>query len=81
VAEAIASGLKVVLYDIGTYKIFEKNVIVVEKANIGKMAKIIIELIGKQNSNDTRERKLGRVSSVLDWQEVAKREIQSISDR
>jgi glycosyltransferase involved in cell wall biosynthesis len=80
VAEAIASGLKVVLYDIGTYKIFEKNVIVVEKANIAKMAKIIIELIGIQNSNETRERKLGRVSSVLDWQEVANREIQSISD-
>jgi glycosyltransferase involved in cell wall biosynthesis len=80
VAEAIASGLKVVLYDIGTYKIFEKNVIVVEKANIGKMAKIIIELIGNLNSNETRERKLGRVSSVLDWQDVANREIQSISD-
>jgi glycosyltransferase involved in cell wall biosynthesis len=80
VAEAIASGLKVVLYDIGTYKIFEKNVIVVEKANIAKMATIIIELIGIQNSNETRERKLGRVSSVLDWQEVANREIQSISD-
>ena len=80
VAEAIAAGLKVVLYDIGTYKIFEKNVIAVEKANIAKMAKIIIELIGNQNSNDTREGKLGRVSNVLDWQDVANREMQSISN-
>jgi glycosyltransferase involved in cell wall biosynthesis len=78
VAEAIASGLKVVLYDIGTYKIFEKNIIAVEKANIGKMSKIIIEMIGNQNSNDTREFELSRVSNVLDWQDVANSEIQSI---
>ena len=62
------------------YKTFEKNVIAVEKANIGKMAKIIIELIGNQNSNDTHEGKLGRVSNVLDWQDVANREMQSISN-
>jgi hypothetical protein len=37
-------------------------------------------LIGNQNSNDTREGKLGRVSNVLDWQDVASREIQSISN-
>jgi hypothetical protein len=44
------------------------------------MAKIIIDLIGNQNSNDTREGKYGRVSNVLDWQDVANREIQSISN-
>ena len=80
VAEAIASGLKVVLYDIGTYKIFEKNVIAVEKANIDKMAKIIIELIGHENKSDNREHKLESVSGILDWQDVANREMQSISN-
>jgi glycosyltransferase involved in cell wall biosynthesis len=78
VAEAIACGLDVVLYDIGTYKIFEKHIIMVEKGNTRKMAKIVTELIVKQISNNTHDRVSGRIGSVLDWQDVANREIQAI---
>jgi glycosyltransferase involved in cell wall biosynthesis len=78
VAEAIACGLDVVLYDIGTYKIFEKHIIMVEKGNTRKMAKIVTELIGKKISNNTHDSMSGRIGSVLDWDDVANREIQGI---
>ena len=58
VAEAIACGLNVVLYDIGTYKIFGKNVIMVEKGNTRKMAKIIIDLIERESKKNIEEKKL-----------------------
>ena len=52
VAEAIACGLNVVLYDIGTYKVFGKNVIMVEKANTTKMAEIVIDLIERESKKN-----------------------------
>jgi len=79
VAEAIACGLDVVLYDIGTYKAVEKNVIMVEKANTGKMAEIVIDLLARKRNN-TQEKNLIRIESVLDWKEVANKEILEIED-
>jgi len=80
IAEAIACGLDVVLYDIGTYKPVDKNVIMVEKANTTKMSEIVIDLIGKENQKNTEEKNLVRVKSVLDWQEIAYKEIADIID-
>ena len=78
VAEAIACGLDVVLYDIGAYKIFEKHTTIVEKGNTRKMAKIVTDLLSKEISNNNHVRMSGRIGSVSDWQDVADREIQSI---
>ncbi len=78
VAEAIACGLDVVLYDIGAYKVFETHIIMVEKGNTRKMAKIVTELLGKQISNNNHGRMSGRIGTVLDWQDVANREVQAI---
>lgn len=81
VAEAVASGLKVVLYDIGTYKVVSKHVIMVEKAHTSKMAEIIIDLIEKEKQKkNTEEKNLVRINSVLDWQEVADKELRNIND-
>jgi glycosyltransferase involved in cell wall biosynthesis len=80
VAEAIACGLNVVLYDIGTYNVVGKHVIMVEKANTGKMAEIIIDLIEKESQKNTEEKNLDRIESVLDWQEVANKELRDIDD-
>jgi glycosyltransferase involved in cell wall biosynthesis len=81
VAEAIACGLNVVLYDIGTYNVVRKHVIMVEKANTGKMAKIIIDLLGRERQkNNNEETNLVRIESVLDWQEVANKELRHIDD-
>ena len=78
VAEAIACGLDVVLYDIGIYKAFDKHVNMVEKANTTKMAEIIIALMEKENHKKKEEKNLVRINSVLDWQEVANIEMHSI---
>jgi len=75
VAEAIACGLDVVLYDIGTYKAFDKYVNMVEKANTTKMAEIVITLMEKENHG----KKDVRINSVLDWQQVANMEMHSIT--
>ena len=75
VAEAIACGLDVVLYDIGTYKAFNKYVNMVEKANTTKMAEIVITLMEKENHG----KKDVRINSVLDWQQVANMEMHSIT--
>ena len=80
IAEAIACGLDVVLYDIGTYKALDKNVIMVEKANTAKMAEIVIDLIEKENHKNREEKNLVRIKSVLDWQEVANKELGDIDD-
>jgi glycosyltransferase involved in cell wall biosynthesis len=80
VAEAIACGLDVVLYDIGTYKAVEKNVILVEKANIDKMAEIVINLIEKEKKKNTEVKNLVRIESVLDWQEVGNKELRKIDE-
>ena len=80
IAEAIACGLDVVLYDIGTYKALDKNVIMVEKANTAKMAEIVIDLIEKENHKNREEKNLVRIKSVLDWQEVANKELGDIND-
>jgi glycosyltransferase involved in cell wall biosynthesis len=80
VAEAIACGLNVVLYDIGTYKLVDKHVIMVEKANTSEMAEIIIDLLEKESRKNTEEKNLVRIESVLDWQEVANKELRDISD-
>lgn len=80
VAEAIACGLNVVLYDIGTYDLFRKHVIMVEKANTSKMAKIIINLIERENLKSIKDKKLVRIESVLDWKEVANKELRHIDD-
>ena len=80
IAEAIACGLDVVLYDIGTYKAVDKNVIMVEKANTTKMAEIIIDLIEKESHKNTEEKNLVRIKSVLDWKEVANKELGDIDD-
>jgi len=80
VAEAIACGLDVVLYDIGTYKAVDKNVIMVEKANTTKMAEIVINLIEKDSQKSTEEKNLVRIESVLDWQEIANKELGVIKD-
>lgn len=78
VAEAIACGLDVVLYDIGSYKSFDKYVYMVEKANASKMAEIVIALIEKEN-HKRQEKNLVRINAVLDWQEVANLEMHSIT--
>jgi len=75
VAEAIACGLDVVLYDIGTYKAVDKNVIMVEKANTTKMAEIVISLIDKQSQKNIEEKNVVKIKTVLDWQEIADKEI------
>ena len=80
VAEAVACGLDVVLYDIGTYKAVDKNVIMVEKANTNKMAEIVINLIEKEKKKNPEEKNLVRIESVLDWQEVANNELREIDD-
>jgi glycosyltransferase involved in cell wall biosynthesis len=80
VAEAIACGLNVVVYDIDTYRVFGKHVSMVEMGNTSKMAKIIIDLIEQGKNKSTEERKLVRIESVLDWQEVANKEIRDIGD-
>jgi glycosyltransferase involved in cell wall biosynthesis len=79
VAEAIACGLDVVLYDIGAYQAFHKYVIMVEKANTTKMSEIVIDLIEKKNYTRREEKNLIRIKSILDWQEIANIELHSIA--
>lgn len=79
VAEAIACGLNVVLYDIGTYNLVGKHVIMIEKANTYKMAEIIINLIERE-SHTNEDKKLVRIESVLDWHEIANKELRHIDD-
>lgn len=81
VTEAIACGLNVVLYDIGTFDVFGKHVIMVEKGNTSKMAEIIINLIERESHKNIEDKKLVRIESVLDWKEVANKELQDIDDR
>jgi len=80
VAEAITCGLNVVLYDIGTYKVFGKNVIMVEKGNTTKMAEIVIDLIERESKKNIEEKKLVRIESVLDWKEIANKELRDMDD-
>jgi glycosyltransferase involved in cell wall biosynthesis len=79
VTEAIACGLNVVLYDIGAYKAVGKHAILVEKANTNKMAEIVIDLIEREYHKNI-EKKSVRIESVLDWQEVAEKELLDIDD-
>lgn len=78
VTEAVACGLSVVLYDIGTYEVVSKHVIKVEKANTGKMVEIIIDLLERRSRNNAEEKYSVRIESVLDWQEVANKELWDI---
>jgi glycosyltransferase involved in cell wall biosynthesis len=80
VTEAIACGLDVVLYDIGAYKAVGKHAIAVEKSNTNKMAEIIINLIERESHENIKEKKSVRIESVLDWQEVAKKELLDIEE-
>ena len=79
VTEAIACGLSVVLYDIGQYNVVGKHVIKVEKANTGKMADIIIDLLERKSQKNTEEKNSVRIESVLDWKEVANKSSYGIS--
>jgi glycosyltransferase involved in cell wall biosynthesis len=79
VTEAIACGLDVVLYDIGAYKAISKHAILVEKANTNKMAEVVINLIEREYHNN-KGKKPVRIVSVLDWQEVAEKELLDIDD-
>jgi glycosyltransferase involved in cell wall biosynthesis len=80
VTEAIACGLDVVLYDIGAYNAVSKHAIVVEKSNTSKMAEIIINLVERESHENIKEKKSVRIESVLDWQEVAKKELLDIEE-
>jgi hypothetical protein len=42
------------------------------------MAEIVIALIEKENHKNREGKNIVRISSVLDWQEVANMELQSI---
>jgi glycosyltransferase involved in cell wall biosynthesis len=79
VTEAIACGLNVVLYDLSAYKAVSKHAILVEKANTNKMAEIIINLI-EEGRHKNKEKRSVRIESVLDWQEVAEKELKDIND-
>jgi glycosyltransferase involved in cell wall biosynthesis len=75
VAEAIACGLEVVLYDLKAYN-FSGRIIKVEKGNSRKMAEVIVELIEKGLQVKHVDRQLIRSQSILDWKVVAKEEMQ-----
>ena len=75
VAEAIACGLEVVLYDLKAYN-FSGNLVKVEKGNWRKMAEVIVELIEKGMQIKDLDRQLNGSHSILDWKVVAKEEMQ-----
>jgi glycosyltransferase involved in cell wall biosynthesis len=83
VAEAIACGLAVILYDIeaykiGAYKPFEGHLIKVEKANTRKMAQATVQMIEKHMRKNSANMQLTRIDSLPDWEEVANKELHSI---
>lgn len=78
VGEAIASGLAVVLYDLGVYKAFDGYVIKVVKGDKNKMAEAVIQMIENYNRKNTEDRKLVRIESVNDWKDIATNELESI---
>jgi glycosyltransferase involved in cell wall biosynthesis len=78
VAEAIASGLDVILYDIGAYKSLEGHLIKVEKANTRKMAQAVVERIEKHTRKNSANIQLARIGSLPDWEDVANKELRSI---
>jgi glycosyltransferase involved in cell wall biosynthesis len=78
VAEAIACGLDVVLYDIGAYKALEGHLVKVEKANTQKMAQAAVELIEKHMQKNSAIMKMSRIGSLPDWEDVANKELDMI---
>ena len=78
VAEAIACGLDVVLYDIGAYKALEGHLIKVEKGNTRKMAQAAVELIEKHTEKNSAVMKVDRIGSLPDWEDVANKELYMI---
>lgn len=80
VAEAIACGLDVILYDIGAYRAFEGHLVKVEKANIGKMAQATVEMIEKHMNKNSANRQFTRTGFLPDWEDVANNELHSIID-
>jgi glycosyltransferase involved in cell wall biosynthesis len=78
IAEAIVCGLEVVSYDLAAYKFFEGHLIKVEKGNSRKMAEAAADLIEKRMKIKTAYSKLNMVQSILDWKDVANKELRVI---
>jgi glycosyltransferase involved in cell wall biosynthesis len=78
VAEAIVCGLDVVSYDLPAYKSFEGHLIKVEKGNSRKMAEVVIDLIETRMKINPAYSKLNMVQSILDWKDLANKELQMI---
>lgn len=77
VTEAIASGLPVVIYDLGAYKTLEGNVIKVQIGNTSKMADEVIQVINK-STDKVSNKKILRLNSIPDWNVIAKNELEEI---
>jgi len=78
VAEAIVCGLEVVSYDLPAYKSFEGHLIKIEKANTRKMADAVVSLFEKGTKDKTADTRLNKVQAILDWKDVANKEMQVI---
>ena len=78
VTEAIVCGLEVVSYDLPAYKSFERHLIKIEKANTRKMADAVVSLIEKRTKDKTADSKLNKVQEILDWKDIANKEMQVI---
>jgi hypothetical protein len=80
VAETVASGLDVILYDIGAYMALDQHLVKVEKDNIPKMARVTIEMIEGHMSKNSTNMHITRIGSVPDWKDVANKELRRITD-
>jgi len=77
VAEGIACGLQVILYDIGAYNAFDGYIIKVQKGNTKSMSEAIIQVL-ENSTTKVGDRKLVRINSIPDWKDIANKELEGI---
>ena len=77
VAEGIACGLQVILYDIGAYNAFDGYIIKVQKGNTKRMSEVIIQVL-ENSTTKVGDRKLVRINSIPDWKDIANKELEGI---
>ena len=67
--------LKLLLYDLEAYKVYEGHLNKVETGDTQKMAQVVVEIINKKHTGKYIEgKKLARNGSFLDWKSVANKE-------